>query len=92
MVRKFKYKKILLFLFNLKIKKLQLSVGVAWLSSARVVKCSVNSFNGRNPCFLLMFRKTANEILEKDGDHVKSSWPLRIGLYTCYNGIYKEKL
>ncbi len=21
-------------------------------------------------------------------DDVKSSWPLRVGLYTCYNGIY----
>ena len=21
-------------------------------------------------------------------DDVKSSWPLRVGLHTCYNGIY----
>ena len=31
--------------------------GVAWLSSARVVKCQVNSANGRNPCFLLKNQK-----------------------------------
>jgi len=24
-------------------------------------------------------------------DDVKSSWPLRPGLHTCYNGIYKEQ-
>ena len=29
--------------------------GVAWLSSARVVKCLVKSFNERNPFFLLLF-------------------------------------
>lgn len=23
-------------------------------------------------------------------DDVKSSWPLRPGLHTCYNGVYKE--
>ena len=27
----------------------------------------------------------------KGGDDVKSSWPLRPGLHTCYNGAYKEK-
>ena len=25
------------------------------------------------------------------GDDVKSSWPLRVGLHTCYNGIYNRK-
>jgi len=29
--------------------------GVAWLSSARVVKCLVKSFNERNPFLLLLF-------------------------------------
>ncbi len=24
-------------------------------------------------------------------DDVKSSWPLRVGLHTCYNGIYNRK-
>ncbi len=24
-------------------------------------------------------------------DDVKSSWPLRPGLHTCYNGVYKEQ-
>ena len=28
---------------------------------------------------------------EEGGDDVKSSWPLRPGLHTCYNGAYKEK-
>jgi hypothetical protein len=26
------------------------------------------------------------------GDDVKSSWPLQIGLHTCYKGTDKEKL
>ena len=25
---------------------------------------------------------------EEGGDDVKSSWPLRAGLHTCYNGVY----
>ncbi len=28
---------------------------------------------------------------EEGGDDVKSSWPLRLGLQTCYNGRYKGK-
>ena len=31
-------------------------------------------------------RKTAGDKLEEGGDDVKSSWPLRSGLHTCYNG------
>ena len=31
-------------------------------------------------------RKTAGDKLEEGGDDVKSSWPLRAGLHTCYNG------
>ena len=27
----------------------------------------------------------------RDRDDVKSSWPLRVGLHTCYNGIYNRK-
>ena len=26
---------------------------------------------------------------EEGGDDVKSSWPLRVGLHTCYNGRYR---
>ncbi len=26
---------------------------------------------------------------EEGGDDVKSSWPLCLGLHTCYNGLYK---
>ena len=36
-------------------------------------------------------KETASDKLEEGGDDVKSSWPLRVGLHTCYNGIYKEK-
>ena len=32
---------------------------------------------------------TACEKQEEGGDDVKSAWPLRLGLHTCYNGYYK---
>ncbi len=68
----------------------------AWLSSARVVRCSVKSCNERNPYPI------KNNIFwapqgggpgnwEEGGDDVKSSCLLRVGLHTCYNGRYKEK-
>ena len=63
--------------------------GAAWLSSARVVKCSVKSVNERNPCRMLYF--SYGTILvnrEEGGDDVKSAWPLRLGLHTRYNGRY----
>ena len=69
--------------------------GAAWLSSARVVRCWVKSRNERNPCPYLPARKggnskeTAGDKPEEGGDDVKSSWPLRPGLHTCYNGLYK---
>ena len=31
-------------------------------------------------------KETAGDKLEEGGDDVKSSWPLRAGLHTCYNG------
>src|SRR4029079_5929205 len=31
-------------------------------------------------------RGTAGDKPEEGGDDVKSSWPLRVGLHTCYNG------
>ena len=31
-------------------------------------------------------RRTAGDKPEEGGDDVKSSWPLRAGLHTCYNG------
>jgi hypothetical protein len=34
-------------------------------------------------------RETAANNAEEGGDDVKSSWPLRLGLHTCYNGHYK---
>ena len=69
----------------------------AWLSSARVVRCWVKSRNERNPCYQLPASKvghsggTAGDKPEEDGDDVKSSWLLRVGLHTCYNGNYREK-
>ena len=66
--------------------------GAACLSSARVVRCWVKSRNERNPCFLLLTYNaehsggTAGDKPEEGGDDVKSSWPLRVGLHTCYNG------
>ncbi len=66
--------------------------GAAWLSSARVVKCWVKSRNERNPCLQLPSGnagdsgETAGDKPEEGGDDVKSSWPLRPGLHTCYNG------
>ncbi len=69
--------------------------GAARLSSARVVRCWVKSRNERNPCPYLPARnggnskETAGDKPEEGGDDVKSSWPLRDGLHTCYNGAYK---
>jgi hypothetical protein len=35
--------------------------------------------------------ETAGVKPEEGGDDVKSSWPLRLGLQTCYNGDYNAK-
>ena len=35
-------------------------------------------------------KETAGVKPEEGGDDVKSSWPLRLGLHTCYNGQYNE--
>jgi hypothetical protein len=70
--------------------------GAAWLSSARVVKCWVKSRNERNPypylpaCNVGDYKETAGDKPEEGGDDVKSSWPLRVGLHTCYNGRYRR--
>ncbi len=74
--------------------------GAAWLSSARVVRCWVKSRNERNPRFQLPGDPfgsrhsggTAADEAEEGGDDVKSAWPLRPGLHTCYNGRYRGKL
>ncbi len=68
------------------------STGVAWLSSARVVRCWVKSRNERNPHPYLPtgyagnYKETAGGKPEEGGDDVKSAWPLRPGLHTYYNG------
>ena len=69
----------------------------AWLSSARVVRCWVKSRNERNPCYQLPASnvghsdRTAGDKPEEGGDDVKSSWLLRVGLHTCYNGAHRGK-
>ena len=69
--------------------------GAAWLSSARVVRCWVKSRNERNPCAQLPASEVGHSVQtarvnrEEGGDDVKSSWPLRPGLHTYYNGAYK---
>ena len=65
--------------------------GAAWLSSARVVRCSVKSANERNPRRVLQVsRETAGLKPEEGGDDVKSAWPLYPGLHTRYNGQYNR--
>ena len=52
------------------------STGAAWLSSARVVRCSIKLGNERNPyCVLYVSRETALFFKEEGGDDVKSAWP-----------------
>jgi hypothetical protein len=58
------------------------------------VRCWVKSRNERNPYPQLPARQggdsegTARASGEEGGDDVKSSWPLRPGLHTCYNGAH----
>ncbi len=66
---------------------------MAVVSSCR--EMLVKSRNERNPCPVLPYlnrwnsQETARDNLEEGGDDVKSSWPLCLGLHTCYNGRYK---
>ena len=61
------------------------------------MRCWVKSRNERNPYLQLParyggnFEGTAGDKPEEGGDDVKSSWPLRAGLHTWYNGNYKEQ-
>ena len=56
------------------------------------MRCSVKSGNERNPHPQLPAGhaghsvETARDKREEGVDDVKSSWPLRVGLHTCYNG------
>ena len=56
------------------------------------MRCWVKSRNERNPHLQLPpgraghSEETAGDKPEEGGDDVKSSWPLRAGLHTCYNG------
>ena len=50
--------------------------GAAWLSSARVLKCSLKWGNERNPYLMLYVSSgTALFLGEEGGDDVKSAWP-----------------
>ena len=56
------------------------------------MRCWVKSRNERNPHLQLLpgyaghSGETAGDKPEEGGDDVKSSWPLRAGLHTYYNG------
>ena len=69
--------------------------GAAWLSSARAVRCRLKCHNERNPYRRLLTGHaedsdgTAIVRCEEGGDDVKSARPLRPGLHTCYNGVYR---
>jgi len=50
--------------------------GAAWLPSARVLKCSLQWGNERNPYLALyVSQETAVFNAEEGGDDVKSAWP-----------------
>ena len=62
------------------------------------MRCWVKSRNERNPYGQLPASnvgdsgQTAYASSEEGGDDVKSSWPLRPGLHTCYNGHHRGML
>ena len=66
------------------------------MSSARAVRCRLKCHNERNPCCQLPSGRaghsgrTATVRCEEGGDDVKSARPLRPGLHTCYNGVYRR--
>ena len=72
--------------------------GAAWLSSARAVRCRLKCHNERNPSPRLPSGKAGHSVdtaiarCEEGGDDVKSARPLRPGLHTCYNGVYRRQL
>ena len=58
------------------------------------MRCQVKSYNERNPYELLPASNVGDSVQtaqinwEEGGDDVKSVWPLRPGLHTCYNVQY----
>ena len=63
------------------------NTGVAWLSSARAVGCSLQWGNERNPCHMLNIHMGLSRLVRGgSGDDVKSAWPLYPGRHTCFNG------
>jgi len=71
----------------------QIKTSAAWLFSARVVRCQVNSCNGRNSCPVLVLKTSHRRCLlirqGKKNDN-KSLWPLWAGLLPWYNGKNKK--
>lgn len=68
-----------------------LDTGAAWLSSARAVKCLVNSANGRNPQLLLyiIFLNTTHSLfIESNEGLVMSS---HYGLNGWATHVYNER-
>ena len=67
------------------------------MSSARAVRCRLKCHNERNPHPRLPSGDaghsgdTAIVRCEEGGDDVKSARPLRPGLHTCYNGMYRKQ-
>ena len=67
------------------------------MSSARAVRCRLKCHNERNPYPQLLTGhaedsgETAVVRCEEGGDDVKSARPLRPGLHTCYNGMYRKR-
>jgi hypothetical protein len=61
----------------------------ARLSSARAVKCPVQSVNERNPYPVFhVSQETALVNREEGEDDVKSAWLLHLGPHTRYNGVH----
>ncbi len=60
------------------------------------MRCQVKSYNERNPYELLPASNVGDSVQtaqinwEEGGDDVKSVWPLRPGLHTCYNVQYSR--
>ena len=58
--------------------------GAAWLSSARVVRCWVKSFNERNPCYKLPLAKA------KHSDETAWETRRKVGMTSSHHGAYVQ--
>src|SRR5699024_12709526 len=62
--------------------------GVRCWSKSTIERYRYGSFTARNG---VDSSQTAYAGSEEGGDDVKSSWPLRLGLHSCYNGWFSAK-